>query len=112
MFSCVENFEMERKRKALLNDAEPEWDSLRYREGQIHHRYRRRALGEPPCQGKKRLKTCWKKVRLFQPGRHSVEDEVDGLVEDAGGLVELQLGLEVVVLALHVHDHGVQELDL
>ena len=67
---------------------------------------------EPPCQGKKRLKTCWKKVRLFQPGRHSVEDEVDGLVEDAGGLVELQLGLQVVVLTLHVHDHGVQELDL
>ena len=65
---------------------------------------------EPPCQGK-RLKACSKKVCL-QPGRHSVEDEVDGLVEDAGGLVELQLGLEVVVLALHVHDHGVQELDL
>ena len=59
----------------------------------------------------KRLKTCWKKVCL-QPGRNSVEDEVDGLVEDAGGLVELQLGLQVVVLALHVHDHGVQELDL
>ena len=59
----------------------------------------------------KRLKTCWKKVCL-QPGRHSVEDEVDGLVEDAGGLVELQLGLQVVVLTLHVHDHGVQELDL
>ena len=48
----------------------------------------------------------------FQPGRNPVEDEVDGLVEDAGGLVELQLGLQVVVLALHVHDHGVQELDL
>ena len=67
--------------------------------------------GNSPAK-EKRLKTCWKKVRLFQPGRHSVEDEVDGLVEDAGGLVELQLGLQVVVLALHVHDHGVQELDL
>ena len=67
--------------------------------------------GNRPAKEKKGLKTCWKKVCL-QPGRHSVEDEVDGLVEDAGGLVELQLGLEVVVLALHVHDHGVQELDL
>ena len=65
---------------------------------------------EPPCH-RKSLKTCWKKVFL-QPGRHPVEDEVDGLVEDAGGLVELQLGLQVVVLTLHVHDHGVQELDL
>ena len=66
--------------------------------------------GNRPAK-EKRLKICWKKVCL-QPGRNSVEDEVDGLVEDAGGLVELQLGLQVVVLTLHVHDHGVQELDL
>ena len=66
--------------------------------------------GNRPATEKK-TKNLLEKVFL-QPGRHSVEDEVDGLVEDAGGLVELQLGLQVVVLTLHVHDHGVQELDL
>ena len=35
-----------------------------------------------------------------------------GRVDDAGRLVELHLGLEVVVLALHVDDHRVEEVDL
>ena len=48
----------------------------------------------------------------MQPGRHPVEDEFDGLVQDARGLVQLQLGLQIVVLALHVHNHRVQELNL
>ena len=66
-----------------------------------------------PATEKKTKNLLEKSSSVFlQPGRHSVEDEVDGLVEDAGGLVELQLGLQVVVLTLHVHDHGVQELDL
>ena len=67
--------------------------------------------GNRPAK-KRKTKNLLEKSFSFQPGRNSVEDEVDGLVEDAGGLVELQLGLQVVVLALHVHDHRVQELDL
>ena len=35
-----------------------------------------------------------------------------GGVDDAGRLVELHLGLQLVVLPLHVHDHRVQEVDL
>ena len=73
-----------------------------------------KSLGGTALPRKKKTKNLLEKSSsvFLQPGRHSVEDEVDGLVEDAGGLVELQLGLQVVVLTLHVHDHGVQELDL
>ena len=35
-----------------------------------------------------------------------------GGVDDSCSLVELHLGLELVVLPLHVHDHRVQEVDL
>ena len=46
------------------------------------------------------------------PCGHPVEDEVDGLVQDARRLVQLQLGLQIIVLPLHVHDHRIQELNL
>ena len=89
----------------------PVWDSLRYHGGQTRRRYRRRAsVGRPWKTHLWIQNKQWTNCLL--PCGHPVEDEVNGLVEDTGRLVKLQLGLQIVVLPLHVHDHRIQELNL